>query len=405
MATKKVGTEDAITRSEFASILKENVKRFDPALGADAREAEQLQPARWKDLIRTLERALGAHLDVFAANELQAALQRSLERSKFNVAQLEGAPALRGDIPPLPDDTTGRIKAFVGQNPWFALAGILLSFGGAIQPRKDEPPFGAGIQRLLQDPRLMRSYQEWFEVAGFQPALKDSVEVIVTAARQKVAQLEQDMAWVRSLIGDAQKREQEWLAGAISARNDAIANINAAWTEFFAASVEDLEATKRRVTEQTILSNAHDLWSRKAWIHAISFGLGLFLIASVVLVGVFATIEYGPTYIAKLPRKADGEVSYISVATLTMCVIAIGWLLRFVGRYVVEHMVLQADAVQRKTMLQTYLALVGMKEAGMEQADRTLVLNAIFRPLPGHPSDDVAPPTLIEVVKGASGKG
>lgn len=112
----------------------------------------------------------------------------------------------------------------------------------------------------------------------------------------------------------------------------------------------------------------------------------------------------GPEFLAKIPKEADGEIPYATVAMLTVCVIAVGWLLRFLGRFVTENMVMQSDASQREVMIRTYLALVGDEHAKMEQADRTLILNAIFRPLPGHQREDVAPPTLVDVVKSATGK-
>jgi hypothetical protein len=80
-------------------------------------------------------------------------------------------------------------------------------------------------------------------------------------------------------------------------------------------------------------------------------------------------------------------------------VIAIAWVFRMVARWVMSSLTLGDDAEQRRAMLETYFALVGDPNAKMEPSDRILILNAIFRPLPGHQSEDVAPPTLTDLIK------
>ncbi len=50
-------------------------------------------------------------------------------------------------------------------------------------------------------------------------------------------------------------------------------------------------------------------------------------------------------------------------------------------------------------MTRTYRALVADKDSGVAEKDRLVMLNAIFRPLPGTQVDEVAPPTILDLMK------
>ena len=50
-------------------------------------------------------------------------------------------------------------------------------------------------------------------------------------------------------------------------------------------------------------------------------------------------------------------------------------------------------------MLETYFNLISDPNAKFEDKERSLILKAIFRPLPGQKCDEVNPPTLPDFVK------
>ncbi len=58
---------------------------------------------------------------------------------------------------------------------------------------------------------------------------------------------------------------------------------------------------------------------------------------------------------------------------------------------------LRNDAEQRFAMLDTYIRLIHEGQATRE--DRTIVLAALFRALPGQENDDMQPPSLLDLMK------
>lgn len=74
------------------------------------------------------------------------------------------------------------------------------------------------------------------------------------------------------------------------------------------------------------------------------------------------------------------------------------WLIRVLVRILLSHLHLETDAEQRAVMTKTYLALMREGNA-LQEDDRTLVLNALFKPSStGIVKDDSAPPSVFELL-------
>jgi hypothetical protein len=71
------------------------------------------------------------------------------------------------------------------------------------------------------------------------------------------------------------------------------------------------------------------------------------------------------------------------------------WILRVVSRLFHMNVVATADAGERVTMVKTYLALFDEKK--LSEADRILVLQALFRPTSQTP-DESPPPNWFDVL-------
>jgi hypothetical protein len=156
--------------------------------------------------------------------------------------------------------------------------------------------------------------------------------------------------------------------------------------------------------ESAALQGATDIWKTKGMQHGRAFWLGLIVLALVILGGLGVLLYNWREVLEAIPRKPDGDIAYGIVALLAVPVVGVAWLLRIIARLVTNSMTLNEDAQQRKAMLETYFRLVGDPNSKMEATDRILVLNAIFRPLPGHQMEEVSPPTIADLLQERLGK-
>jgi len=112
---------------------------------------------------------------------------------------------------------------------------------------------------------------------------------------------------------------------------------------------------------------------------------------------------YVITHIAQIsgaiPKDKDGAITYYSLVFFIVPVLAAGWLLRLLSRFINNQMALLDDARHRDVMTKTYLALVSDKQSGVDEKDRLVMLSAIFRPLPGAQIEEIAPPTILDLLK------
>ena len=125
-----------------------------------------------------------------------------------------------------------------------------------------------------------------------------------------------------------------------------------------------------------------------------------FVLFAGIAVGVGAYIYTNIVAIAAdIPKDKEGVITYHSLVFFIVPVVAVAWLLRLISRFVSTSLQLRDDARHRDAMLKTYLALVGNKDSKVDEKDRLVMLTAIFRPLPGAQSEDVAPPSIMDLVK------
>ncbi len=105
-----------------------------------------------------------------------------------------------------------------------------------------------------------------------------------------------------------------------------------------------------------------------------------------------------------LPTPSDTQVTIAAIGRLVIVTVPIFlyvWAIRLVVRFNSRSLMLLDDARLRLTMLDTFFHLI--EKEGAVKEDRALVLNALFRPAPGH-GDNVEPPNFTELVTKAIGQ-
>jgi hypothetical protein len=171
------------------------------------------------------------------------------------------------------------------------------------------------------------------------------------------------------------------------------------WEKFRSKAQEQITAARALARDEATLEKATRIWSRKLRFHRTVFGIGLALLLILLTLGLFYIPDAWTAIEPRVPRNATQDIPYGFLLIMLIPVVAAAWVARIFVRWITGAMLLADDAEQRRAMLETYFRLVADPEAKMEVGDRILVLNAIFRPLPGHQTEDIAPPTLADLLK------
>ncbi|WP_129155800.1 DUF6161 domain-containing protein [Bosea sp. Tri-44] len=404
MATRIIDLDDQMDEIEFFRMLETKELQFDDNRDAEARETSRNQPEYWKEFTRTLSEILASREDRDAFAHIKRAIELSTEGSSPTLNKNGATPILTSDIPILREQITQRTRVFVAENPWFAIAATLLALAHrlAAHVQARSAMRAEATAALLNDPRMTSAFLQVGNVRTVEWEVVSRINRMTETANQLKEQRETIAAEAKNL-GDLQARLSDEVREAKTLNDDLyklkIENINEEWKQLSSEIAAEHDALKKQTAEAFVLEGAETLWEKKASGHAKRFWWGLAAMTLVVGSGILLFYIHGKNFIFGLSPKNDGDLPYAVLAMIGICVVSIAWVLRFLARFIHENMILQTDSTHRRAMLQTYLALVGDKGAKMESTDRVLVLNAIFRPLPGHQAEDVAPPTVLDLAK------
>jgi hypothetical protein len=332
---------------------------------------------------------------------LAQAIVKTALKYKTELVFISGKPTLVSQMPILQNDLN--IAKPLSQDYMMTLAVLLDTISSQIWSNDDIRPLliDPAVAALFNDPRFVRA-----QVAAIRPpvdANNDSAEQmfdVVSALiefRQKIEIIEnKNIESARNV----QKSSDELLVAADQIKIEVA-------DEFKAFKVEktaEIEAAREVFEEGLRLRSAFDLWRSKARWHGIRFWIGLALFVGGVVAAISSVLRYGKEFLAILPMKNE-EPTYLAILIVVLCAGGYGWVLRFFARYASDNLALGADAAQRRTMVHTYLALAADKNIKVEPSDRSMMLAAAFRPLPGQAVEDINVPTIVEVVQKAVGGG
>ncbi|WP_180966874.1 pentapeptide repeat-containing protein [Cohaesibacter celericrescens] len=178
---------------------------------------------------------------------------------------------------------------------------------------------------------------------------------------------------------------------------------------FLATMRPELDAAKAEVKVDGIMGTAHEAWARKQRNHWVAFGIGAFVFIASILTLLIVGVRFEDAIaefvramsVVEVPSNNAQTTSMTSIfgrlAAITIPVAAIAWILRLISRFTLQNLTLANDAGQRKICIDTYAKLVGT-EGALDEKDRAIMLNSIFRPLPGSQQEDISPPNLLDLV-------
>lgn len=166
-------------------------------------------------------------------------------------------------------------------------------------------------------------------------------------------------------------------------------------------SVKYIEHAKKELKASFVLETAMRLWKTKASQHTklFYFGSAIFALSILFPVGILLenwellTVEF-----AKLTPQ-DKPFAFGSLVLVTIPILGYAWILRLISRFTLQNMILADDASQRRVLANTFIRLVGQGDID-EKQDRAIMLNALFRPIPGAKEQDIQPPNLADFING-----
>ncbi|WLR92926.1 DUF6161 domain-containing protein [Shinella zoogloeoides] len=232
-------------------------------------------------------------------------------------------------------------------------------------------------------------------------ASKDNVIQSQTENQKALSDLNVTREKMRAVMASLDERAKGW-----EDRADAVEK-QAKETEALAAKIDENLGTlsvKRLWDARAKTSN------RAFWISAGLIAIFLLVLPGLALFNldtVLSALKHiGDVATADLPANASTVQQTVSaVSRLVIITVPLAlyfWIVRLLVRFNLHSLALMEDARQRHTMMDTYFHLIGRQAAVRE--DRALILNALFRPTPGHNSDSVDPPNFTELLDKAIGK-
>lgn len=180
-------------------------------------------------------------------------------------------------------------------------------------------------------------------------------------------------------------------------------------------SIEKLtELQNLETLQSTRLTELHSLYHSKLALEAPtavwsaiyedktkSWRLWLTAFAIAILIPLIVLFIYRVSVVDTLHTltKDNGNFSVTGLAAITAPVLLYTWLLRQLSKLFVRSLDLATDSAHRKALTQTFLGLAENAKSGVSQAERAIILQALFRPQPPHMSDDGPPMSLVELLK------
>jgi hypothetical protein len=151
-----------------------------------------------------------------------------------------------------------------------------------------------------------------------------------------------------------------------------------AWAAWVSEAKQEAKDIKSLYETFTALNSSGEYWrEREYWSRISSAGaFGAFATAAGVT-GWFL-VHYALTFKVWLVGP-DGKIDLGAVLLLSPLVVIVLWLFRMVARLYTVGITETVDAGQRRVMLRTFLALMKDPNSKVTDAERVLILQALFR--------------------------
>lgn len=200
------------------------------------------------------------------------------------------------------------------------------------------------------------------------------------------AQFSDDQREFEGKLAQMTRQQNEWNDFRTKAKKEMAELVQAHWNE--------MARIKNEYEEELRLRSASSYWKTKEEQHAFAARLWLGVFGGTAFTLLIALFGLAPIYLRSLPHNAAGDIGISGLAAVTLPALMILWVMRHLSRLFVTHFHQREDARQRRVLITTYLALHNKSAAS--DAERLLILQALFRPNATKDDDDSAASALFD---------
>ena len=201
-------------------------------------------------------------------------------------------------------------------------------------------------------------------------------------------------------IDKTENRQKEFWANLQSKETTAWEKRTKDFDSWLQTTQGELEAIKDVYHKHVQTEAAAIYWQKKsinatilAWIAFTAFGIMVGIALSIGWTNLAAI----KSYVQDLANSSS-TVSLAPVILVTVPVLAYAWILRHLSRVFIQNLALADDAAYRRLMTMTFLGLSRDPASGVTQAERAIILNALFRPAPPNTNEDGPPTGLLDII-------
>jgi hypothetical protein len=160
-----------------------------------------------------------------------------------------------------------------------------------------------------------------------------------------------------------------------------------------------LAAFEDALKSRLVTDSATGLWKTEArkqfWRGLIALGVFLGLGGS----GAYVLVENWSWIYGQIKPTPTSTVGVGEILLITLPAIGLAWAMRLASRVFIQAFSAERDARIRAAQAETFIALVADDALGVDEQQRLLILNALFRAPGATADDDAIPPNLLELLK------
>ncbi|MCK1640467.1 hypothetical protein IVA95_23495 [Bradyrhizobium sp. 157] len=166
-------------------------------------------------------------------------------------------------------------------------------------------------------------------------------------------------------------------------------------TELFGV-LEDRYRNQLTIQEPAV--SWEKITAQKAKLWRLWLGIFALMVIAPIIVAI-AQWESVSGAVSKLTANSNGTFSIAGLAVVSIPALFYAWLLKNVSRVFIQNLNLADDADHRRSLALTYMGLLENAKRETTDAERAIVLNALFRPIPPQTNDEGPPAGVIDLIK------
>ena len=249
---------------------------------------------------------------------------------------------------------------------------------------------------------LDQSSEQQREIDGWFAAHRAQLDQEILEARKKISEIKEDADQsyrnsLEKMISNLESSLQKYRDELIDNIKDIRGNI----TILEQSTKNNLEKLENLYSSKLVLAGPSKLWRdvRDRARLLVIFSIILFSIL-LVAPAIYLTSNWPPisAFISDIVAHSSNGISLTGVAVISIPALGYGWLLRHISRIFIHNLNLMSDAEYREVLSTTFLGMAERTSTGITEAERALVLNALFRPAPPNTTEDGPPSGLIDLL-------